>query len=409
MIQISPFEEKSIICSCGRTAIFSKIIWQGVHTCGLYICESCGVEIIKSVPVNQSNLEEYILIPSNELVTDTSYNQVKLNWYSKIMLSIAKPVNRTVEMDVEIFRKSENVMLLNTLDHIYGHSLSFLFNLQKLAPINPRPGIIVIVQPMLRWLIPVNDVDEIWTVKLGFKDFLSYYSDLTEKINAQLPRFSTVYLSKGHILPTNQNIRIERFTGFKPFDFKSRPAVPRITFIWREDPDRLWIRNIYLLKIFKKLGLSKALLPIQYTRVRLLFKILRGNLGSGYKISLAGLGRSFSFPGSIDDMRIEAFNEENEKLLCRIYSESEIVIGVHGSSMLLPSAHAGMAISMMPSKRWGNYGEDILFVEEDNRLALFQRRIIPLNLSVFEISDIAYEMLTGREYFIKKVVHTEEL
>jgi len=37
--------------------------------------------------------------------------------------------------------------------------------------------------------------------------------------------------------------------------------------------------------------------------------------------------------------------------------------------MLLPSAHAGMTVSLMPSKRWGNFAEDILFTEKDVRLA----------------------------------------
>ena len=77
--------------------------------------------------------------------------------------------------------------------------------------------------------------------------------------------------------------------------------------------------------------------------------------------------------------------------------------------MILPSAHSGMAISLMPSKRWGNYAEDILFTENDIRLALFQRRIVPLNLCIYDIVSIISEMITGRDYFIKKFIHSDEL
>jgi hypothetical protein len=77
--------------------------------------------------------------------------------------------------------------------------------------------------------------------------------------------------------------------------------------------------------------------------------------------------------------------------------------------MLLPSAHAGMTISLMPSKRWGNFAEDILFMETDVRLAAFMRRIIPLNLCIHDISDIAEDMITGRDYFLKKFIHNDEL
>jgi hypothetical protein len=89
-----------------------------------------------------------------------------------------------------------------------------------------------------------------------------------------------------------------------------------------------------------------------------------------------------------------------------VYAESELVIGVHGSSMILPSAHAGMVISMMPSRRWGNFAEDLIYTESDVRLASFQRRIIPLNLFILDTVDICVDMLKGRTYFIKKFIHS---
>ena len=114
-------------------------------------------------------------------------------------------------------------------------------------------------------------------------------------------------------------------------------------------------------------------------------------------------------PSFIDDKRFDSFNEDAERTLCKVYAESMLVIGVHGSSMLLPSAHAGMAISLMPSKRWGNFAEDMLFNETDVRLASYQRRIVPLNLIIFDIRDIVIDMIRGRDYFIKKFIHSEEL
>ncbi len=77
--------------------------------------------------------------------------------------------------------------------------------------------------------------------------------------------------------------------------------------------------------------------------------------------------------------------------------------------MLLPSAHSGMSVSLMPSKRWGNYAEDILFNEKDVRLACFQKRIVPLNICIFDLRDIVCDMITGREYFIKKFMHSDDL
>lgn len=409
MIQIKPFNRLIALCSCGSQFNFKEIVWQGLHICERLECNVCGNKLIKSLPVNQSNLEEYTLQTSSGMVTDLNGKPARINWYSGILQSINRPVIEEVEMEIEVLCKSDEVIILNTLDYIYGHSLYFLFNIQHIARMNPSSAIVVIVQPMLRWLIPVENVAEIWTVKLGFKALNRFYPDLSDKINQQLKRFSKVYLSKGHIIPTNSNIQIEKFTTVKRYNFLAKPATPRITFIWREDPGRLWIRNIWLMKGLKKIGISKTLLPVQYLRVRLLFCLLNLKVNGGFRKTIAGLGKSFKFPDSFDDRRIIGFDIEKEKMLCKIYSESELVIGIHGSSMILPSAHAGMAVSLMPSKRWGNFAEDILYVEEDKRLAAFQRRVLPLNLSVFEISDIVADMLDGREYFIRKFIHSDEL
>jgi hypothetical protein len=59
----------------------------------------------------------------------------------------------------------------------------------------------------------------------------------------------------------------------------------------------------------------------------------------------------------------------------------------------------------MPSKRWGNFAEDILFSENDLRLAAFQKRIVPLNLCIYDVCDIAIDMIEGRDYFVKKFIH----
>jgi hypothetical protein len=409
MIQIKPVLPRRISCDCGGIYNFSELLWQGLHICEKLICNTCNNVRIDSLPVNQSEIEPYSFFPASGIVINPESERVPDNWFNLKLKSIANPVNKEVELDIEIIKKYDEVLILNTLDFIYGHAFSYLLNLQRITGIEKNKGIIVIVQPMVRWMIPKHDVSEIWTVKLGFKDFNSYYPSLTAKINSELGRFQKVWLSAGHILPFRENIKIEKFTGIRPYNFLENPREPLITFIWREDPDRLWIRNIYLLKGFKKLGISRLLRPVQYLRVLFFFRFLRNKLGTRFRYSIAGLGKSGRFPSFINDHRITIFTEESERQLCRIYAESALTIGIHGSAMLLPSAHSGMTISLMPSKRWGNYAEDILFREDDKYLALFQRRILPLNMCMSDLCDIIVEMLTGRDYFIKKFIHSEEL
>lgn len=409
MIQIKPVIPRNISCECGGRYEFSELLWQGLHICEKLICNSCNKVRIDSLPVNQSGIEQYSFFPDSGVIIDPDGKAVADNWFNVKLKSIANPVTDDVGVDIEIYKKHDEVLILNTLDFIYGHTFSFLLNLQRISRIEKTRGIIVIVQPMLKWMVPRNDIAELWTVRLGLKEFNYYHSDLTLKINSELSRFQQVWLSKGHLLPTNENIDIEEFTGIKPFNFLINPLQPLVTFIWREDPDRLWIRNIYLLKGFKKLGLSKLLRPLQHLRVLLFFGLLKMKLGEQFKYSVAGLGVSGRFPSFINDHRVRFFDDESEKQLCRVYAESVLTVGIHGSSMLLPSAHSGMTICLMPSKRWGNFQEDILLTETDPRLALFQKRIVPLNMCIFDLCDLAVDMLTGRNYFLRKFIHTDEL
>ncbi len=90
---------------------------------------------------------------------------------------------------------------------------------------------------------------------------------------------------------------------------------------------------------------------------------------------------------------------------CKVYPEAEVLVRVHGSSMILPSAHAGMTVSIMPLKRWGNFIEDILYSEEDVRLAAFQKRVIPMNTTILETVDICKNMLVGRDTFVRKYIY----
>ncbi len=409
MIQLRPLLSETGLCECGGKYIFSELIWQGLHVCKRLTCTRCENEVIHSLPVNQASLEVYSYYPKSGLLTDHNNDVVPENWFSSRLKTISLPVFDKIEVEVEVFERFDDVIILNTLDYIYGHSFLFLLNLQHIIERSNGLGIIVIVQPMLKWLLSNQNVSEIWTVKLEFQNFNNYYPDLSEKINNQLNRFERVFLSKGHVIPTNKNIQIEKFTGIRPFDFSNLPLKPKITFIWREDTGRLWIRNIYLLKGFRKIGMGKVLLPFHYLRVLLFFLLLRKRLGNKYTYSVAGLGNYASWPGFIKDNRVNSFNEESEKGLCKLYAQSILTIGVHGSSMLLPSSHSGMSVSLMPSKRWGNYGEDILFNENDIRLAFFQKRIVPINLCISDLRDIVCDMITGREYFVKKFIHTDDL
>jgi hypothetical protein len=403
MIQIKPIIPTNLTCAnCYEGILVNNgYIWQGMHIFYDATCSICKEEILASIPVGQAVLKSYQIRKRDALILSGE----GIVWLMNPAIKTAKsPLRERIKIDVEFrIRESKRVIILNTIDSCYGHSFLNFLNLQHIIKNKGDFAIVVIIQPFLKWLLPKEGVDEVWTVHVSFDQMRHYHEQLNEEINKNLQRFIEIHLSHAHLCPTQ--VDIQKFTKIPIFDFNNPPQKPRISFIWREDVNRFWLKSYWIYGGMRKLGIAKLLFPLHYLRVFFFLLLLRAAFKDEYFITLVGLGKTGWFPSFVDDQRVEKFNKETEVRTTKLYSESILSIGVHGSSMILPSAHAGMTISMMPLKRWGNFAEDLLFVEQDVRLASFQRRVIPMNTTILETIDICKNMLKGRDYFVKKFIY----
>jgi hypothetical protein len=407
MISIFPsinIPESSCVCGGAMAPKTDNLLWQGAHICADVKCVKCGLEYYIDLPVGQAKVTPFTYDKKIKKVLGNEGG----HWFAKLMRNFADPVTRDVKITIESLRPAKEVIILNTLDFCYGHSLLFLFNLNNILAQQDNFNVIVIIQPMFRWLVPEDSrICEVWTVYLKLSEGYNYYPQLSERLNNEIRRFEKVSLSSAHLLP--HKIGIVKYTRVKPFEFNSnRSQGSRITFIWRQDSGRLWVKNRYFNYACRRIGVSRILRWIQLRKINRFFSLLQGRLGNQYDYSVAGLGTYGTFSSFIQDLRVDGFNDQNEKATCAVYAESLLVIGVHGSSMILPSAHAGMAISIMPEKRWGNYLEDLLVNEADERLAMYQKRVVPMRLRMDELLDITTEMVNGRELFVKKFLYAKE-
>lgn len=382
--------------------ISNEVVWQGIHICGIAITDD-NEKIIFDLPVGEGSIRPAAYHSKRKQLY--SYYQSDFNWYTKLFREITEtPDLREIELNI-IKKKSvayKKIIILNTLDAWYGHSILFLFHLHRLFQKTPQDtGIIVIIQPFLEWMVPDEGVLEIWKAGINLAEAKKYYPSLNSKINAQMKRFETVYLSETPVLADSFDISM--FTQTPIFsEAKFGRTGNRFTFIWREDVNRLWMSNYYFYAGLKLLKLQKILLPLQLIKVRHLLSRLRKAWGSNVVFTIAGMGSYGKFPHWVNDERATVFNDATERTHCRIYAESELVVGLHGSSMILPSAHAGMCISMMPPKRWGNFAEDIIFNDEKTFKCLFRKRVVPLNMPLAELIDICISMKKDVLSFNKK-------
>ncbi len=392
MIRIKPsIEFKGNCLRCEADLAAGRVLWQGIHVCAVSECSNCGAEIIADLKAGQALFTAYRI----DLAKGTlSGDEGQRRWFGTPFLSSLQHPDhdRTISLNVEQFSRHSKVIILNCIDFLYGHSLLKLLNADAHLRENPDMGLIVIVPRYLRWMVP-EGVAEIWTVNMPLAKAQNFYPRLDQLIHAECERFDEIYLSPAH--SHSADFDITRFTGIKRHDFSSERF--RVTFIWRED--RHWfVRRIWV-RIGRRLSVVKSLLlRWQNFKVRKLFSALRTEFPTA-EFTVAGLGTTTAFPSWVDDRRVAGFDDETEQQMCRIYGESRVVIGVHGSNMLLPSAHAGMTIDLMPDDRWPNLAQDMLYQETDSRMAAYRYRYLPLGCKLSTLALIAIRQISGWDWF----------
>jgi hypothetical protein len=134
----------------------------------------------------------------------------------------------------------------------------------------------------------------------------------------------------------------------------------------------------FLHRVFRKLGLEGSLgrlmIGDQRRMVGTVMARLRKSL-PGVTFSVVGLGPSSSWASDVNDLRTERMDVEVERSWCRAYAKSQVVVGVHGSNMLLPTALAAGCVEILPHDRLGNIVQDIS-VRYADRMQLFLYRFV---------------------------------
>jgi hypothetical protein len=363
-------------------------------------CPQCGSEFYGDLPSGQA-LYTPILLDKKSCAVDDNYDAA---WFSDWLIdSYAKRTKEPLRFEVRKLSKVKNkIVLLNCLDILYGHSLLKLLNAQHYIDYQPDVSLIVLLPPFLEWLLP-DGVAEAWVVDLPLRRGTEWNDWLANEISERLKSFPEVYLSVAFSHPHIEDFDIERFTRISPFpleNFGKHQKNPVITFIWRED--RLW-ETINLStsgrfnKIKQRLGFSQEQTDEQRSKVVKFAECLRGEFPP-LDFAVVGIGEANDLPDWITDLRLLKLDAAAERAWCERYAASHLVVGVHGSNMLLPSAHAGSVIELIGEERWGNYLQDILFRRSDSREMLFRYRFVPHSATPEDLARLASTMLRYEDF-----------
>lgn len=385
---------------CHQPLKASGWLMPGMRCLADLSCSVCGREFYGDLASGQALYSPMLLEKKDGLVHD----KYQVEWFAQWLRD--SYLNRTdarISFTVEERRQiTRPVVLLNCLDTLYGHSVLKLLNAEY--HLASEVDLVVIVPSFLAWMVS-EGVAQVWVVGLPLKRGTEWNDWLAGEIHRRVEAFEAVSLSQALSHPHPVDFHIENFTGVKPFpldEWERRLERPTVTFIWRDD--RTW-------QIPKETGVSANLkrlsaglstpASLQRKLVIDLAEALRRELPK-LDFAIAGLSDpgTDDLPAWIEDLRFPAMTEELERRCCERYAASHVVVGVHGSNMLLPSAHAGSVVELIGPDRWGNFLQDILLHDaRDSRDALFRYRFLPDSSHPETVAQLITSLLKNQPAF----------
>ena len=401
MIEIYPKPYAVYTCpECGSSNIeVADVLYPNLHTLADCVCTTCKFSFYHDVPIGHSLY--YPAVIGKE--TKKLYGNEYYPWFHGALLeSFLHPNDKNISVQIKSYKKCSEVIILNCLDYLYGHVLLKLFNAQHYIDRFPELGLVIVIPKSMEWLVP-DGTAEVWLVDVPLREMREWFTNLNKFVKNELSRFSKIYLSLAFSHPDFSKIDISRYTRVKPFDldkFSAQPPV--VTCIVRED--RLWLSSeveraidfasarIFFLVPFKKYLVSK-----QNKKVSRFCTLLQAAIPD-VTINVIGLGTKRTLPAGVADLRESTISLALEKEWCNVYANSNIVIGVHGSNMLLPTALAAGFVELLPESRYDNFLQDIA-ASRQGILAHFLYRFIDEFTTPKQLAKMTESMLYYFEEF----------
>lgn len=374
-------------------------------------CSACDREFYGDLAAGQAFYTPMLL----EKKSGSVYDKHDVEWFADWLRdSYADRTDHHVSFKVEErLPITRPIVILNCLDTLYGHSLLKLLNAQYY--LERDVDLVLIIPSFLAWMIP-NGLAQVWILDLSLERGKEWNDWLAREIHQRVEAFEKASLSFARSHPNPAEYNIEDFTGVKPFplaQWKERLERPTVTFIWRDD--RVWQvttdpSTSRVREQFRRWTASPS--DSLVGQRRLVVELAEALRSEWPALDFAIAGLSNMNPGEglptwIKDIRRPNLDDSHERHCCERYASSHVVVGVHGSNMLLPTAHAGGLVELIGPERWGNFTQDVLFREaQDCRETFFRYRFVPTGTSPVVLAQLVSLILGGRESF-RNLLHME--
>lgn len=377
MIQIKPSLEIQFSCpECDSDDVLVlRVSVPGIYWLAQCSCNKCNTNFLQSLPIG--HMLDYPLAVGKD--TQKLYpDDWNMYWQSEPFLrSVVNFRNDDVSIRKVVYAQRQKVIILNTLDYLYGHTLLKLYNALHYLDNRQDLGLIIIIPRIFEWMIP-RGCAEAWIVDLGLSKLRDSYAAIDGFVAEECHRFDEIYASRAYSHPDFTSIDIERLTGVQPFNVAEfYQHKPFFTFVLRED--RWWLKNrlsevaYRAARKFKIDGIVRKIIVRNQDALvrRTIRRILRDIPEAEFGIT--GLGKGGSLATWASDKRSMKITTDLEREWCQMYARSHVVIGAHGSNMLLPTAHSAGCVEILMEERNRNIIQDLSVRYNDRRQLFFYR------------------------------------
>ncbi|EOZ95591.1 hypothetical protein A33Q_2953 [Indibacter alkaliphilus LW1] len=406
-ISLKPYvQQKSQCPQCGEFEVISNAyFFQGIHVLRDLSCGHCGLEFWETLPIGHT-IDSQVVVKkeSFEIIGDVG---VKEWLVAPLIQGLKSPENKAIKVQVEKKSEAKKIILLNCLDDCFGHVFTKLWN----ACFDVAGyGVVVIIPSQCAWLVPEN-VSEIWTVPIAVSQIRKGVSGLHRELSKLFLEYEEVLIHPAFMHLNHLEVPMEKLLKSQSFPLgQFLEMKPKIGFVLRED--RFWLNSPFLEFLFlfaKKFKLLNQFKPVFLWRQKQLVmrcsKLLKKSIPE-VEIYVSGLGKTRRFPKYIDDQRIEEIISENEKERNRVYSETHLIIGVHGSHLLIPSGLAAGYININPRYKTAHWIEDTILPYKD-RMQHFLGRKLDQNSSPSLVAHHADRIFKDFEYVWKRLKESQ--
>lgn len=402
MWSLKPYHSPPSICpgcNCQNYG-FREYFFTGVHILGKGCCSGCGMEYYHNWPVGHG-ADFPIAFSTNGVA---KFPDKAAMWMAKPLI---KAIKKNLRTDAPVFRRVRNVvttgLILNCLDPCYGHVIWKLLGASRYRDIAPPSGVVVLIPVNCEWMVP-DFVAEIWSVDIPLSKLNLQVDSVQRFINQVSTDYDCLKLLPVATHLDHSGIDLQQFFRVRPFQLENfNSDIRHISFIWRED--RFWFRS----RIEEWLHPFLVKLPVKLVQNWFLNRQLKAMVAVAKRVrreipktafKAIGLGTWGEFPEYFEDLRRESLTTSWELKWCEAYARSQLVIGVHGSNMLIPTALSAGFIELIPRSKIPFMTEDIL-LDHPSRFQTFLGRHLDLFTAPEKVAQHVISIFRDFNYLYK--------